>query len=121
MDWSFVFFFNSALLGVGLAMDAFSVSLANGLNEPKMKKGRMCKIAAVFSVFQAAMPMIGWVCVHTVLQYFHHRTTTMTRCGHHHFLRHRLLHVKAASEERATCAKYEFGRYEWIFSRAVRR
>lgn len=70
MDWSFVFFFNSALLGVGLAMDAFSVSLANGLNEPKMKKGRMCKIAAVFSVFQAAMPMIGWVCVHTVLQYF---------------------------------------------------
>lgn len=70
MDWSFVFFFNCALLGVGLAMDAFSVSLANGLNEPKMKKGRMCKIAAVFSVFQAAMPMIGWVCVHTVLQYF---------------------------------------------------
>lgn len=70
MDWSFVFFFNSALLGVGLAMDAFSVSLANGLNEPKMKKGRMCKIAAVFSVFQAAMPTIGWVCVHTVLQYF---------------------------------------------------
>ena len=70
MDWSFVFFFNSALLGVGLAMDAFSVSLANGLYEPKMKKGRMCKIAAVFSVFQAAMPMIGWVCVHTVLQYF---------------------------------------------------
>lgn len=70
MDWSFVFFFNSALLGIGLAMDAFSVSLANGLNEPKMKKGRMCKIAAVFSVFQAAMPMIGWVCVHTVLQYF---------------------------------------------------
>lgn len=70
MDWSFVFFFNSALLGVGLSMDAFSVSLANGLNEPKIKKGRMCKIAAVFSVFQAAMPMIGWVCVHTVLQYF---------------------------------------------------
>ena len=70
MDWSFVFFFNIALLRVGLAMAACSVSLANVLNEPKMKKGRMCKIAAVFSVFQAAMPMIGWVCVHTVLQYF---------------------------------------------------
>ena len=37
MEWNFIFFFNSALLGVGLAMDAFSVSLANGLNEPKMK------------------------------------------------------------------------------------
>lgn len=70
MDWSFVFFLNSALLGVGLAMDAFSVSLANGLNEPGMKKRKMCIIAAVFAVFQAAMPMIGWICVHTVVQYF---------------------------------------------------
>ena len=27
MEWSLLFFFNSALLGVGLAMDAFSVSM----------------------------------------------------------------------------------------------
>ena len=33
MEWSFLFFFNSALLGVGLAMDAFSVSMANGLHD----------------------------------------------------------------------------------------
>ena len=70
MEWSLMFFVNSALLGVGLAMDAFSVSLANGLNEPSMKKGRMCQIAGVFAGFQAFMPFIGWVCVHTVLQYF---------------------------------------------------
>ncbi|MCM1047184.1 MAG: manganese efflux pump MntP family protein [Clostridiales bacterium] len=70
MEWSLLFFFNSALLGVGLAMDAFSVSLANGLNEPDMKKNRMCKIAGVFAFFQAAMPMIGWICVHTIVQYF---------------------------------------------------
>ena len=70
MEWSLMFFVNSAMLGVGLAMDAFSVSLANGLNEPKMKKGRMCQIAGVFAGFQAFMPFIGWVCVHTVLQYF---------------------------------------------------
>lgn len=70
MEWSFVFFLNSVLLGVGLAMDAFSVSMANGLNEPKMKKGRMCGIAGVFAGFQAFMPMAGWVCVHTILQYF---------------------------------------------------
>ena len=37
MTYNFMFFFNNILLGVGLAMDAFSVSLANGLNEPKMK------------------------------------------------------------------------------------
>lgn len=70
MDWSFVFFFNSILLGVGLAMDAFSVSLANGLNEPSMKRGKMIGIAGVFAFFQAAMPMIGWVCVHTIVRYF---------------------------------------------------
>ena len=70
MEWSFVFFFNSILLGVGLAMDAFSVSLANGLNEPSMKRGKMCGIAGVFAFFQALMPMIGWICVHTIVQYF---------------------------------------------------
>lgn len=70
MDWNLVFFFNSVLLGVGLAMDAFSVSLANGLQESKMKAGKMCGIAGVFAFFQALMPMLGWVCVHTILQYF---------------------------------------------------
>jgi len=66
----FSFVINSILLGSGLAMDAFSVSLANGLNEPDMKKSRSCGIAGVFSVFQFAMPMIGWVCVHTIAQKF---------------------------------------------------
>lgn len=70
MKWSVMFFFNSALLGVGLAMDAFSVSLANGLNESEMKKNKMCGIAGVFAGFQFAMPMIGWLCVRTIVQYF---------------------------------------------------
>lgn len=70
MNWDFLFFFNSILLGVGLAMDAFSVSLANGLREPQMKTRKMCGIAGVFGGFQALMPLIGWVCVHTVVQYF---------------------------------------------------
>lgn len=70
MNWSFIFFINSALLGVGLAMDAFSVSLANGLNEPEMKKGRMSACAGVYAFFQFAMPMIGWICVHEIVVYF---------------------------------------------------
>ena len=65
-----MFFFNSVLLGVGLAMDAFSVSLANGLHEPSMSKKKMCGIAGVFGFFQALMPLLGWVCVHTIVQYF---------------------------------------------------
>lgn len=56
----------SAALGVALAMDAFSVSLANGLNEPCMKKGKMLAVAGMFSFFQFAMPMIGWTCVSTL-------------------------------------------------------
>ncbi len=70
MEWSFVFFLNSILLGVGLAMDAFSVSMANGLNEPQMGRGRMCAIAGVFAGFQALMPMTGWICVHTIVRCF---------------------------------------------------
>ncbi|MGN1234465.1 MAG: manganese efflux pump MntP family protein [Christensenellaceae bacterium] len=69
MKWA-AFFLNSILLGVGLAMDAFSVSLANGLNEPKMKRGRAALIAGTFAFFQFLMPMIGWICVHTVVEQF---------------------------------------------------
>lgn len=70
MSWNIMFFVNSILLGVGLAMDAFSVSMANGLNEPKMKVGRMSLIAGCYAFFQFAMPMIGWICVHTIVVYF---------------------------------------------------
>lgn len=68
--YNFVFFFNNILLGVGLAMDAFSVSLANGLNEPKMRRLKMGSIAFTFAFFQAAMPLIGWLCVHTIVEQF---------------------------------------------------
>lgn len=70
MQLGFSFFFNSILLGVGLAMDAFSVSIANGLHEPDMPRGRMCGIAGIFAAFQFAMPMIGWICVSTIAQAF---------------------------------------------------
>ncbi len=70
MELGFGFFFNSILLGVGLAMDALTASLANGLHEPNMRTRKMCVVAGLFAFFQALMPMIGWVCVHTVVQYF---------------------------------------------------
>lgn len=70
MNWDILFFVNSIALGVGLAMDAFSVSLANGLNEPDMKKGRMILIAGTFGFFQGLMPVIGWFCVHEIVEYF---------------------------------------------------
>lgn len=70
MEWSVRFFVTSALLGVGLAMDAFSVSLANGLNEPGMSRRKMGGIAGMFAFFQALMPLIGWFCVHTITNLF---------------------------------------------------
>ena len=65
-----MFFFNSILIGIGLAMDAFSVSLANGLNEPDMSKKKIFGIAGIFSVFQGFMPLIGWFCVHSIASAF---------------------------------------------------
>ncbi|WP_035765932.1 manganese efflux pump MntP [Butyrivibrio sp. NC2002] len=58
-----IFFINSTLLGVGLAMDAFSVSVANALSEPAMKLSRKRLVAGTFAFFQFLMPLIGWMCV----------------------------------------------------------
>ena len=70
MTYDFAFFFTNIMLGVGLAMDAFSVSVANGLNEPCMRTRKMIGIAGIFALFQGLMPLIGWFCVHTLLSYF---------------------------------------------------
>ena len=64
------FIFNSLLLGFGLAMDAFSVSLANGLNEPRMRLKKMAYVAGTFGAFQGMMPLIGWFFVHTAAETF---------------------------------------------------
>lgn len=70
MELDLRFFLQSIGLGVGLAMDAFSVSMANGIREPKMSLGKTCGIAGIFAVFQGLMPLLGWICIHTVVQYF---------------------------------------------------
>ena len=62
MNW-FNLIFSSLLLGIGLAMDAFSVSLANGLGDPKMRLKKAIGIASIFAIFQAIMPLIGWVAI----------------------------------------------------------
>ena len=69
INW-FNLIFSSVMLGIGLAMDAFSVSLANGLNEPKMKTSKILGISATFAIFQGLMPLIGWVAVSGFLELF---------------------------------------------------
>ncbi|MBE6590054.1 MAG: manganese efflux pump [Ruminococcaceae bacterium] len=68
MDYKF--FLYAIGLGVSLAMDAFSVSLANGLGEPRMRTRKVCLIAGMFALFQALMPLLGWICLHTVVNLF---------------------------------------------------
>ncbi len=61
------FFINSVLLGVGLAMDAAAVSMANGFKEPKMKAWKTVLIALFFGIFQGIMPLIGYFAGRAVL------------------------------------------------------
>jgi len=70
MQLDFGFFITNMLLGAGLAMDAFSVSVVNGLNEPCMRRKKMLLIAGIFALFQFAMPAIGWLCVSTIADLF---------------------------------------------------
>lgn len=70
MVWNFEFFVTSVLLGVGLAMDAFSISVAGGLQQPGIRPSQMGGRSGVFAFFQFAMPMAGWICVHTVVERF---------------------------------------------------
>ncbi len=70
MTFNFLFILNSILFGIGLAMDAFSVSVANGLREPQMRASRRLTIAGTFGGFQTLMPLLGWVCVHFIAETF---------------------------------------------------
>ncbi|MBR4577549.1 MAG: manganese efflux pump [Clostridia bacterium] len=70
MTFNFLFILNSILFGFGLAMDAFSVSLANGLRDPQMHPSRRLIIAGTFGGFQTLMPLLGWVCVHYIAETF---------------------------------------------------
>ena len=70
MKWDILFFINSILLGFALTMDAFSVSVVNGIKEPHMSKKRSAGIAGVYAFFQAFMPMTGWLCTHKLIRTF---------------------------------------------------
>lgn len=69
MDWNLFFFINCILLGVGLAMDAFSVSIANCMSHPHMSKSSIILMTGTYGLFQFLMPLTGWLCVRTVVQH----------------------------------------------------
>ena len=48
------------LIGIGLSMDAFAVSICKGLEMPRIDKKQTACIALYFGGFQGLMPLIGW-------------------------------------------------------------
>ena len=70
MTFNLLFILNSILFGIGLAMDAFSVSVAKGLRNPHMHTSRRMIIAGTFGCFQTVMPLLGWFCVHSIAEAF---------------------------------------------------
>lgn len=105
MKLDFFFFFSSLSLGVGLAMDAFSVSLANGLNAPRMRTRKMCLIAGIFGIFQGVMPLLGWICFHFLVQYFGfmEKLIPWVALGLLGFIGGKMLYDGIASKEEESC------------------
>ncbi len=66
----FEFFLTAISFGIALSMDAFSVSIANGLKYPNMKIGKMCAVSGTFAFYQALMPMLGWLLIQFLLDIF---------------------------------------------------
>lgn len=54
-------FMELLLMGIGLAMDAFAVSICKGLGMQKVNKKQAVVIGLFFGGFQALMPFLGWV------------------------------------------------------------
>lgn len=54
------FFIQTLLIGIGLSMDAFAVSICKGLGMSKLNEKQMLIIALYFGGFQALMPFLGW-------------------------------------------------------------
>lgn len=53
-------FFELVAISVGLAMDAFAVSICKGLSISNLNMKKACRIASFFGIFQAIMPIIGF-------------------------------------------------------------
>ena len=72
---------NSIMLGAGLAMDAFSVSIADGMIVGGSMAAMSLAIAGTFALFQFIMPLAGWACVHALVFRFSSLQTIISLTG----------------------------------------
>ena len=57
------------IIAIGLSADCFAVALSAGFSLGKIKKIQVLRMALSFGVFQAIMPVIGWLVGRTVIDY----------------------------------------------------
>lgn len=65
-----MFIIQAAMLGLALAMDAFSISVANGINESGMSRRKTLFIPLTFAFFQFIMPLAGWFLITVMKDFF---------------------------------------------------
>lgn len=59
-------YFTIIILAIGLSFDSFAVSVTSGLNLPRIRFFQAVKLASVLAIFQAGMPVLGWLFGSTV-------------------------------------------------------
>ncbi|HOF95174.1 MAG TPA: manganese efflux pump, partial [Clostridia bacterium] len=76
VNWSIsVSLLELALIAIALSMDAFAVSITEGVRMPTLKYSHALKIAFFFGLFQAFMPILGYMAgasVHVFIESIDH-------------------------------------------------
>lgn len=62
-------FITTLFIAFGLSMDAFAVSVSNGIAVKKFKPKFAIKVSTLFGFFQAAMPFLGWLLCYSTREY----------------------------------------------------
>ncbi len=57
------------LIAIGLAADCFAVALGGGVSRQSYSRAQIFRVAFMFGLFQALMPVLGWLAGRTVVEY----------------------------------------------------
>ena len=71
MDISWAWALNLTGIAVGLAMDAFAVSISAGMTVAPVTLRHVFRLAFHFGLFQFLMPILGWAAGHQIAGYLH--------------------------------------------------
>lgn len=64
-----MYYYTIIVLAMGLSVDSFAVSVTSGLSLPKIRFFQAVKLAFLLALFQAVMPVIGWLLENSIRNY----------------------------------------------------